>query len=201
MIENNLTMINSPGATIRKTPGGDMIYGLEAKQYAHDYQQAAFDEMEDVLENSPIIGSSIDAYWDFKDRNYWGGAFNSGMAISDVFLLKSIATGLTKGAFKFGSNSWSATRRWALKRGYAGANQPLHHWAIPRNNWGKAVPNWFKNQPWNLKLFTSQSLHMRAGHGLNYLGQEGYSFFGRVWYGTPVWPKAAVGFCWDKGFK
>lgn len=37
--------------------------------------------------------------------------------------------------------------------------------------------------------FPNQNIHMRAGHGMNYLGQPGYGALGQFWYGTPTWFK------------
>jgi hypothetical protein len=59
----------------------------------------------------PIWGSGKQAIYDFENGNYGWGTFNTVVAISDVFLVKSIATGLAKGGWKLGSHSWSATRK------------------------------------------------------------------------------------------
>lgn len=68
-----------------------------------------------------------------------------------------------------GSHSWNATRKYYLKKGFAKPNQPLHHWALHRNQGiGKYAPDWLKNQMWNLKSFSTQSMHMRAGYGFNF---------------------------------
>ena len=45
---------------------------------------------------------------------------------------------------------------------------------------------------WNLQPFSTQAEHMIYGHGRNYLGQEGASFLGQMWYGTPTWPKLTI---------
>lgn len=113
------------------------------------------------------------------------------MTISDVFLIKSIATGLAKGGLKLvGSSSWNATRKYYLKEGFAEAGKPLHHWLIQRNGpIGKSIPNVIKNQMWNLKVFENQALHMRLGHGQTYLGQKGANFLGQIWFGSPSWVK------------
>jgi hypothetical protein len=140
----------------------------------------------------PVWGSGKQAYNDFQDGNYGSATFNSAMAVSDVFLLKSIGTGLAKGGLKMaGSHSWNATRKHYLKKGFAKPNQPLHHWALQQNQGiGKHAPKWLKNQMWNLKSFSTNSMHIRAGHGLNYGRQKGYGAVGRMLYGTPTWFKA-----------
>lgn len=140
----------------------------------------------------PIWGSGRAAVDDFQQGNYGWGTFNTVLAISDVFLVKSIATGIGKGAWKMGSHSWSATRRWMVKKGYARSGEPLHHWAVTQATAKKYGLEGVTNQPWNLVRFPTQSMHMRAGHGMNYLGQPGYGFLGQFWYGTPTWFKAGI---------
>lgn len=115
------------------------------------------------------------------------------MAVSDVFLVKSIATAVGRGAWKLGAHSWSATRQWLGKTGYAEARQPVHHWAVSQATAKKYGLEAVTNQPWNLMTFPNQSLHMRAGHGMMFYGQEGYSVLGQLWFGTPIWPKAVIG--------
>ncbi|MEJ5092464.1 hypothetical protein GEO21_20735 [Sphingobacterium faecium] len=78
----------------------------------------------------PVWGSGRSAIDNFQNGNYGWGTFHTAMAISDVFLVKSIANGIGKGAWKLGSHSWSATRRWMGKRGYAESGEPIHHWAV-----------------------------------------------------------------------
>jgi len=141
----------------------------------------------------PIWGSGRAAIDDFQNGNYWSGIGYSALAISDVFLVKSIATAVGRGAWKLGAHSWPATRAWLVGKGYAEAGQRVHHWAISQATGKKYGLEAIANQPWNLMTFSSQSLHMRAGHGLNYLGQQGYGVVGQLWSGTPTWPKALVG--------
>ncbi|MDM1552838.1 RHS repeat-associated core domain-containing protein [Empedobacter falsenii] len=140
----------------------------------------------------PIWGSGRAAIDHFQNGNYWTGAAYTALAVSDVFLVKSLATGLSRGAWKLGSHSWSATRKWMLKNGYAGKGEPLHHWAITQSTSKKYGLEAIANQPWNMVKFSNQSMHMRAGHGMNYLGQPGYNVIGQAWYGTPTWFKAGT---------
>jgi hypothetical protein len=141
----------------------------------------------------PIWGSGRQAYSDFQNGDYGWGTVNTAMAVSDVFLVKSIATAAGKGVWKFGSHSWNATRKWMLKRGYAGANEPLHHWAISQKVAKRYGIESVTNQPWNLMKFTSQSMHMRAGHGMNFMRKPAYGTIGQLWHGTPTWSKSVVG--------
>jgi len=142
----------------------------------------------------PIWGSGRSAIDHFQRGNYWRGAGHTVLAVSDVFLIKSIGTAIGKGAWKFGgSNAWRATRNWLGKRGYAKAGQPVHHWAIHQATAKKYGLEAITNQPWNLKTFATQSMHMRAGHGTRFYGKQGYGLLGRLWFGTPWWPKFFLG--------
>jgi RHS repeat-associated protein len=144
----------------------------------------------------PIWGSGRAAINDFQNGNYGWGLFNTGMAVSDVFLFKSVGTALGKGVWKFGSNTWGATRKWAVKNGYAIPWQDIHHWVIPRNQWGKIIPNWFKNQPWNFSPLPQKFKDMGYTWSEIHRAIEGKSspltlnFAERLWYGSPMWPWA-----------
>jgi RHS repeat-associated protein len=142
----------------------------------------------------PVWGYGRAAIDHFQNGNYWRGTFYGALAISDVFLMRSIVTGLVQGGLKLaGSSSWRATRSYYLKNGFARPNQPLHHWFFQQGGKiGKHVPNVIKNQMWNLKSFSTASMHMRAGHGLNYAGQKGFGTLGQLFYGTPSWVKTIV---------
>ncbi len=140
----------------------------------------------------PIWGAGRHALKEYNDENYFWASFYSVMAISDIALIKSLAVGLVRGTWKLGAHSWSATRTWMLKRGYAKANQPLHHWAISQSFAKKNGLEWLANQPWNLKLFSSQSMHMRAGHNAQYLGLPPFSLPIRMWLTTPNYIKLSV---------
>lgn len=142
----------------------------------------------------PVWGSGKQAISDFEAGDWAWGTVNTGIAISDVVVLKSIATAVTKGAFKLtGSHSWSATRAWLRETGrveYPG--QHFHHWLLERNQGlGKYVPDAVKNQPYNLMglpgtdFATSNEFHVWLHHEANPAQ--------RLWYGTPAWAKAAAG--------
>lgn len=109
-----------------------------------------------------------------------------------MFLVRSVATGIGKGAWKLGSHSWSATRKWMLKKGYVGKGEPLHHWAITQSTAKKHGIEAIANQPWNLIKFSTQAKHMRLAHGQTYKGIEGATKLGQLYYGTPIWFKAAT---------
>jgi hypothetical protein len=146
----------------------------------------------------PIWGSGRAAIDDFQNGNYGWAAFNTAMAISDVFLVKSIMTGVGKGLIKLSGFSWSNVRRWLTNKGFAVKGQPVHHCFIPQGGksvsiwaegWGRYIPNWIKNQPLNLKPMSSKAWHDLAH------GKGPYKYFlpwptGALIAGTPMWSKA-----------
>jgi RHS repeat-associated protein len=136
----------------------------------------------------PVWGSGKQAIHDFQCGNWGWGLFNSAMAVSDLFLLKSLATAAGKGLWKTGSHTWSATSKWLTKTGWRETpGQHMHHWLLHRNEGiGKYAPNWLKNQPWNLMPMDSAT--HTAVHGG---GPNAYGPWGKFWNGTPGWAKAA----------
>jgi hypothetical protein len=135
----------------------------------------------------PVWGSGREALADLQEGDYTGAALNGGLAVTDVIPAKAVAGALEKGAWKGAPYASRATRKWLGKQGYAGFGQHMHHWAIPQNGWGKAVPDWIKNQPWDLKAMPSPQVHGRI-HGPYKAPQ--YNLQQRLWYGTPAWAKA-----------
>ncbi len=135
----------------------------------------------------PVWGSGRAAINDFQEGRSGWGVVNTGMAVSDVFLVKAVVTGIAKGGLKIGgSYAWGAARKYYGKTGFAESGQALHHWLIPQGTWGKEVPNWLKNQMPNLMPMTSRGFH-NAVHGW---GPNAYNGLQRLWYGTPQWFKA-----------
>jgi RHS repeat-associated protein len=133
----------------------------------------------------PIWGSGRQSIHDFQCGHYIWGTFNAALAVSDVFLVKSLFTAVGKvgveGLVKVaGSHTWDATRKWMTTQGWRDfPGQAFHHWAIPRNGWGSIVPDVIKNQPWNIMKMTGEEhtlLHQMEG-------------FERIWKGIPSWAK------------
>jgi hypothetical protein len=130
----------------------------------------------------PVWGSGRAAIDDFQNDEWAAGCFNAALACSDAIWVKSLVTGLGKGALKLGSHSWGATRAWYGTTRSLEAGTPVHHWLLERgSSVGRRAPDLVKNQPPNLMPMTNQALHM-AVHG-----SRGPF---RVWYGTPLWAKA-----------
>lgn len=78
------------------------------------------------------------------------GAFGGGI-LNKAFVLKS------------GSHTWGATQRWLGKHVWdLKPGQEVHHWLIERNSViGKKIPDYIKNQPWNLNPMKSKAFHQR----------------------------------------
>jgi RHS repeat-associated protein len=138
----------------------------------------------------PVWGSGRQAVHDFQCGDWGWGLFNTALAVTDLALVKSLVQGAAKGAWKFGSHSWRATREWYGKTRALAKGQPVHHWAIERNSAvGKHVPDAIKNQPWNLMEMPNRQFHDSVhGWGPNAMGPAG-----QLWHGTPAWTKQATG--------
>ena len=125
------------------------------------------------------------------------------LAASDLFLAGSIAKGVAKGGVYVARNAakkapygWKKeVRPWMVKQGYLKKNQHGHHWAIPQNGWGKSVPEWVKNQPWNVRAMpdgpAGAEMHGRLTG--SYKGKPQFDAVERYVHGTPTWSKVGTG--------
>lgn len=141
----------------------------------------------------PIWGSGRAAVDHFQNGNYWQGALYTGLAISDVFLVKSIFTGIAKGGIAaFGKNysSWSSWRKFYGNEGFAESGQHLHHWLLRRNGQksGTGLAWKLKNQMWNLMPMKSPAFHTSI-HGK---GANAFNAFERAYYGSPTWFQTGI---------
>jgi len=151
----------------------------------------------------PVWGSGREAVADFQEGDYAGAALNGALAASDLFLAGSIAKGIAKGgvyvargAAKKAPYGWKReVRPWMGKQGYLEKGQHGHHWAIPQNGWGKSVPDWVKNQPWNIKAMPEGPVGAEM-HGRltgSYKGKPQFNAVERYVHGTPTWSKVGTG--------
>lgn len=128
--------------------------------------------------------------YDFSQGNWGWGLANEALAISDTIPLRSAASALGKGVWKFGSHTWSATGKWLTKCGWREfKGQHMHHCFVPQGGWGKYIPNWLKNQPWNLMGMPDAAFHQ----ALHDTGRDPFDLLGRLWNGTPNWLAAGMG--------
>ena len=86
-----------------------------------------------------------------------------------------------------GSWAWNAVRKRLGNVGFAKPGQHVHHWLIPRNGWGKCIPDFIKNRTWNLMPMPSQIFH----NAIEGKGLEAMGLLGRLWFGSPTWAKSA----------
>lgn len=143
----------------------------------------------------PVWGSAREAVADAYDGDLAGVALNGALAASDLLLAGTVAKGVGKGAFKIaGSHAWNGrggVRAWMGEKGYLAPGQHGHHWAIPQNGWGKAVPDAIKNQPWNINPMQDPAIHMRMNKSWG--GKPPLTLPERLWYGPPTWAKVGSG--------
>lgn len=146
----------------------------------------------------PVWGSAREAVADGFEGDAAGAVLNGVLAGSDLLLGGAVVKGVAKGAVfvaKEGSKraapyGWKGNvRTWMGEQGHLAKGQHGHHWAIPQNGWGKQVPDWIKNQPWNIKGMPSPEAHLRIHQSVG--GKPRFNPAQRYWYGTPAWAKAA----------
>jgi len=134
----------------------------------------------------PVWGPAREAVADAVDGNPWGAAANVALAGLDVLP----GAELLDDGIKLGSHSWPATRQWLTKTNFADKGQVVHHFLFERNRGiGKHLPDWFKNQPFNLKAMPSAEIHDRLNYGA--WGKPQLNPLERYWHGTPFWFKAS----------
>lgn len=151
----------------------------------------------------PIWGPGREAIADAQDGDVLGAIGNGVMAVTDIVPAKAVAGAVAKGAFKSGTHVWrtkpwekaQGVRQWMGEKGYLKPGEHGHHWAIPKGGWGKDIPDWVKNHPWNivgLDPVTHGRIHGR--HTVNGVKLPQFSVPERFIRGTPDWFKAtAVG--------
>jgi len=163
-----------------------------------DFSTTNYPEPHGVGAYTPVVGSLWNAKHDYQDGDYGWAAFNTAIAISDVFLVNSIRKGVMKGGLKVMTKnygSWSSYRRFFGKEGFAEAGQHLHHSFWERN--GQRVGNSFKwkmkNQMWNLKPLPKRFIDDGFKWNDIHRAIEGKSSplylnsIERFYYGTPTW--------------
>ena len=95
--------------------------GASYKRSQNIYYASMFPEVSEVGSMIPIVGSGYEFYYNYQDGNWGGAAFYGAMAISDLFLVKSIISGATKGGLKaltFGNKPWTTKEFWDPTKSY-----------------------------------------------------------------------------------
>ncbi len=76
--------------------------------------------------------------------------------------------------------------------GLVGSDEELHHWLIPQNQWGSWVPNYIKNQPWNIMVMEDAEAHAMVDPFRKVAGVDPYPLPLRLWMGMPAEVRAAA---------
>jgi hypothetical protein len=164
---------------------------LNAKQHGEDFWSTHPGLGESLV---PVWGSTREAVADWREGDYIGAAGNGVLAATDLvpggLLVKTVGKGLKKGAWKMGSHSWDATRKWMNNSGLGQAGLEKHHAVIPQGGWGKKVPESIKNQPWNI-THLPRDAHRRIH--TNFKGAPRFAPVERFTAGSPPWGKALMG--------
>lgn len=145
----------------------------------------------------PVVGPGWEAVADLQQGNYGGAALNGALAASDLFLAGSIAKGIAKGGIYVADKASTRAAPYACRymrdhlqeKGFIKAGEEGHHWFIPQNQWGKNVPEWIKNQAWNIKSL-DRVTHARLRNRIGDLPKFGP--LDRLRYGTPTWAKVGT---------
>lgn len=147
----------------------------------------------------PVWGSGKSAVQAFSDGQWGWGTWHTILAVTDLVPVKAAWTAFGKGAWKTGSHSWKATRRWLggpSGGNFARSGQHVDHALFPRRlyenmpwkRWGEAA----FNQKWNLKSLEPLSGYsMDQWHRMIDGRDVGMYFYERWWYRTPDWLKGA----------
>jgi hypothetical protein len=192
--------LGSKTPTVSANSAGGSPSPIQAVSEAfHEFQKGPAIPRPNLAESFiPVIGPGWEAVADLQQGNYGGAALNGALAASDLFLAGSIAKGIAKGGiYVAGKASRSATPyAWHLMRkelrdnGFIKAGDEGHHWLIPQNQWGKDIPDWIKNQAWNIKSL-DRVTHARLRNRIGDLPKFGP--FDQLHYGTPTWAKIGAG--------
>jgi hypothetical protein len=173
---------------------GDRMFGVAAERNPRMPDVGHPGPWESVI---PIWGSGREALAEEHDGNHLSAIFNGGLAASDAFVLKALASGLVKGGLKVGgTHVWrnapkeaESARQWLGRKGFLKRNQPGHHWWLEQKS---AAPDWLKNQPPFVNGMADHVQHGRI-HGpytVDGVKLPRFNRLQRFWYGTPHWFKA-----------
>ena len=80
-----------------------------------------------------------------------------------------------------------------VRLGVKGTPAELHHWFIPQRQWGTWIPNYIKNQRWNIVTASDRAAHARIDVAFRVKGVTPYPMPIRPFMAMPHWAKAAYG--------
>ena len=134
----------------------------------------------------PILGPARAACNAFAEGRIAWGLLDAAVAVSDVAIASAVVKGLSRGAVKLGHTyTWNVVGPWYRRTRSVADGVDAHHWLIPKGS--RLVPDWIKNQPWNL-VPVPTALHIGGIHRT----QSGLLNVPELVYGTPTWFKASA---------
>ena len=153
-----------------------------------------------VLALLPFVGSGYELYADAMDGDLKGATFDAallGVDLGGAFFVrdglaaaKLLNTLKGSSAGKVASRKYAAVAKRMIEREMKGEGEHAHHALIPRNQWGKSVPDVLKTHPLNLKVLPEVT-HRRLRSAVGDLPQ--FNLLERYVHGTPTWWKFANG--------
>jgi RHS repeat-associated protein len=180
---------------------GAIIFG-EQKGWVMSYVTVSdFEQVSAGESLIPVWGSGKSAFYNLKDGDLGWAAVNTGLAISDLFLVKSIYSGVSKVSIGMSGGSWTNMRKAYGKAGWAVPKQEVHHAIWKRHNQltGTDLAWKIKSLPWNLKpipalgTMTSKQVHILVegrtivSTGLHWRSWSNLGPLKRFYYGSPNW--------------
>lgn len=149
-----------------------------------------------------VFGAPRRAREEWVKGNKTKAIVDGGLSIPDLYLDGAAIRGALKsggvkllGPYKWRTAPWKGdgARKWLGEKGFLNPGEHGHHAFIPNNGWGKIVPDFVKNQPWNIKGLDAVT-HGRV-HGpftVDGVKLPGFNAIERLWHGTTPYFKAAI---------
>lgn len=190
--------IKTPGAAANDGGGSSSPFQPVSDPFSNFQKGPAIPRPNLAESLIPVVGPGWEAVADLQQGNYGGAALNGALAASDLFIAGSIAKGIAKGGIYVADKAttsaapyaWPLMRKESRRNGFIKAGDEGHHWLIPQNQWGKNIPDWIRNQAWNIKPL-DRVTHARLRNKIGDLPEFG--LFDQLRYGTPTWAKVGAG--------
>ena len=145
-----------------------------------------------------VLGFAREARGKWERGDKAGAALDAALGLPDVYVDGSLLKSQWKiwGPKAWHTPPWQApgVRKWMKNSGLIGIKEHGHHAYIPQGGWGKRVPGFIKNQPWNIKPLdpiTHRRVHSRARVDGVWLPR--FNRLERFWYGTTPFAKGLLG--------
>lgn len=173
--------------------------GLNWYLYANGNPLAYIDTDGEFAVAAVIVGIVVNVAIGYAINSAIGEDYTSTDFAIDAALGAIPGIGFSKNFFKalkFSTkfeNSWKfvnvSKRMHSKSWDLSAKGEHLHHWLIPNNGWGKHVPDYIKNTPWNLNSIPKDVHGMIHG---TIKGGKKYSIIESIYYQTPAWAKTTT---------